>query len=422
MRPIYKSLALASTALQVSLALNAETRDDESASTIALQAELLDSLRVELVAQNVSGARNLIESGECIINGSNLVIALDTGEWTRGAMYRVQVLATFGTQTQVIYALNVTVPYYIALSDVPQEFEDNVTIVSTITDVTEADLHGLALEATSQEIKSVVNGQSQDLIALARNYDQLASDVQAIKDAHILGFSYDGLIFEEGYEPKSAFGIVLNRAKLIEVHDDRDDFIPELLRDPSGTFPLLEIFDMTNAVECYDNGIDISFAYFFRNHKVIRQIRIPTAVPKYPIWGVCSGCTELRLLDISDFNVDVHWQDSSNNLKDCVKLIDIVIGRRFTGSRNTLKYWSPTDALIDNSTSLLTQEDLDAGFTSNREMLLYNIREHIAANLPDRTDLSPFTITFHQTLRNAFDQATEDAFAAKNWDIAPARS
>ena len=156
MKPIYKSLELAAMALQISLALNAETRDDESASTMALQADLLDSLRVELVALNVSGARDLIASGECVKDGSNLTITLDTSKWTRGAMYRVRVLATFGTQTQVIYALNITVPYYVALSDVPQEFSDSITIVSTITDVTEADLEGLALEETSQEIKAAI--------------------------------------------------------------------------------------------------------------------------------------------------------------------------------------------------------------------------------------------------------------------------
>lgn len=132
MRPIYKSLALAAMTLQVSLALGAQTYDGTETRETALPVEVLDSLRVELVAPNVSGARDLIKSGECVIDGSDLTITLDTSEWTRGAMYRVQVLATFGTQTQVIYALDVTVPYYVALSDTPQEYEDTVTVVSTI--------------------------------------------------------------------------------------------------------------------------------------------------------------------------------------------------------------------------------------------------------------------------------------------------
>lgn len=177
MKPIYKSLVLAATTLQISLALNAETRDDESASTMALQAELLDSLRVKLVAQGVSGARDLINSGECVIEGSNLTVNLDTTNWTEGSTYRVQVLATFGTQTQVIYALIIAVPRYVALSDEMQEFEDDVTIVSTITDVTKADLEGLALEATSQEIKAAITPISTAAEAYNVGKTQLAAAI-----------------------------------------------------------------------------------------------------------------------------------------------------------------------------------------------------------------------------------------------------
>lgn len=179
MIPVYKSLMLSAMALQVSLALNAETRDDESSSTMALQAELLDSLRVELVTQNVSGVRDLIASGECVIDGSSLTVTLDTSGWTRGAMYRVQVLATLGTQTQVIYALNIIVPRYVALSDTPQEFSDSVTIVSTITDVTESDLEGLALEATSQEIKTAITPISVAAKAYNTGKTELAANITA---------------------------------------------------------------------------------------------------------------------------------------------------------------------------------------------------------------------------------------------------
>lgn len=414
MKPIYKSLTLAAMALQVSLALNAETRDDESASTMALQAELLDSLRVELVAQNVSGARNLIESGECVIDGSNLTITLDTSEWIRGAMYRIQVLATFGTQTQVIYALSVTVPYYIAFSNTPQEYEDAVTVASTITDVTEADLEGLALEVTSQEIKTTVNGQAQDLEALAQNYGRLAADLQAIKDAHVLGFSYDGLIFVEGYEPRSAFGIIAERQHILEIHDDYDLIIPAMEKND---YPSLEVMEMKSAVSATD-------ILFLSGSSSIRSIIIPKlGVGNHPMMIVkgFENMTNLVHLDLTYTDIYTPPYGSNQSFSGDINLIDLICGREFTGSKS-IHRWNPTNAILDNSISLLTQEDIDAGFTSNREKLLYNIREHIAANLPDRTDDTPFTITFSPTLRDAFDQATEDAFAAKNWDIAPARS
>ena len=134
MKPIYKSLTLAAMTLQVSVALQAQVNDGTTASQIDVPAEVLDSLRVELVAPNVSGARDLIKSGECTVSGNDLSISLNAGDWLKGGVYRLQVVATFGTQTQVIYALDVTVPRYETLASEPQEYEDTVTVVSTYGD------------------------------------------------------------------------------------------------------------------------------------------------------------------------------------------------------------------------------------------------------------------------------------------------
>ena len=50
------------------------------------------------------------------------------------------------------------------------------------------------------------------------------------------------------------------------------------------------------------------------------------------------------------------------------------------------------------------------------------IREGIANRIQDRTDLSALTITFSQAVRDILTTETEEAFAAKNWNIAPAKS
>ena len=68
---------------------------------------------------------------------------------------------------------------------------------------------------------------------------QLAADVQAIKDAHILGFNYDGIVFAEGFEPQSAFGIIANKKKILEVHDNKDRLIPSF---SASDFPELQEF------------------------------------------------------------------------------------------------------------------------------------------------------------------------------------
>lgn len=404
MKPIYKSLALAAMTLQVSLTLNAETRDDKNANTIALQAELLDGLRVELVSLNVSGARDLIKSGECVIEGSNLTITLDASEWTRGAMYRVQVLATFGTQTQVIYAVNITVPYYVALSDGLQEFEDDVTIVSTITDVTEADLEGLALEETSQEIKTIVNGHAQDLIALAQSYGQLASDVQAIKDAHILSFNYDGIVFVQGFEPKSAFGVIANRAEIVEIHDNKDTTLPGMA---ASDYPNLEVFEMNEAENMHD--------MWMYGSNTLKEVVLPQI--QYTNLRAFRDMLNLRKTDLRHVKITM-TDNYFHSFGGSPRLIDLIYGSSETGNINALKYWNPTVALESDNLSLLTDADIEAGFTSNREKLLWNIRNHIAADLnPEVTA----TITFSAAVYAAIiaDQDTVDAFPA-SWTIASA--
>ena len=132
MKPIYKILELVSATLQVSLALQAKVSDGTDESQTPIPADILETLLVELVAPNVSGARDLIKSGECTLDGNQLVIALATNDWLNGGVYRLQVSATFGTQTMVIYALDVNVPRYNALSDETQEYEDTITVVSTV--------------------------------------------------------------------------------------------------------------------------------------------------------------------------------------------------------------------------------------------------------------------------------------------------
>lgn len=108
---------------------------------------------------------------------------------------------------------------------------------------------------------------------------------------------------------------------------------------------------------------------------------------------------------------------------DALNLIDIRVGEineniggRFGYLFNT---WTPINAMDSESKSLVDEGE---PFNSNREKLLYNIREHIAANIKDRTGDEPLTIQFSQELRNIFDEETEMAFANKNWNISPAKS
>lgn len=86
-------------------------------------------------------------------------------------------------------------------------------------------------------------------------------------------------------------------------------------------------------------------------------------------------------------------------------LIDIEVGEMETDLM--LDNWASTDVLAD-ATKVL---QLDK-----------NIREHIAQKVQDRTDLAPLTVTLSQGIRNILTEETEQAFTAKNWNIAPAKS
>lgn len=98
-------------------------------------------------------------------------------------------------------------------------------------------------------------------------------------------------------------------------------------------------------------------------------------------------------------------------------LIDLTIGKKIDNSFS-LVTWRGANALLDDSTSLLTEEDIVNGFANNRKKLLYNIREHIAKNL--RVIDSGYSVTFSAEIKAAIlaDQETADAFTNRGWTIA----
>ena len=167
MRPIYKSLLIEATVLSVSLSLQAQVTSGEDVTTQDVQAESLEGLKVVLISPNVSGVKDLIASGECVLDGANIAINLQ--DLAQG-IHRVQVSAVFGTQTCVIYALDLTVPAG-ALSDTPQEFEDEVTIVSTFGD-----------GQGENDLKSAISVTYAQLVALRDSGKLVAGQMYRITD------------------------------------------------------------------------------------------------------------------------------------------------------------------------------------------------------------------------------------------------
>ena len=133
MKPIYKSLVLEHALLAVTLSLQAEILNNGTSSSQAVSAEALEGLKVKLVSPGVSGARDLIASGECALDGENLVINLDFANMSKG-VHRICVVMEYGTNTVVLYGLDIIVTMYGNLAADTQEYEDDVTVVSTIGD------------------------------------------------------------------------------------------------------------------------------------------------------------------------------------------------------------------------------------------------------------------------------------------------
>lgn len=90
---------------------------------------------------------------------------------------------------------------------------------------------------------------------------------------------------------------------------------------------------------------------------------------------------------------------------ELVNLIDLTFGELETNVG--LSNWTATNVLADPDKTIQLQN---------------NIHNHIAERVKDVSGESPLTITFSQGVRDVLLPETEALFAAKNWNIAPAKS
>ena len=147
------------------------------------------------------------------------------------------------------------------------------------------------------------------------------------------------------------------------------------------------------------NLVTISGDYMFFKCTQLQNVSLPNLVT---ISGAATfvSCTQLQSVSLPNL-VTI---SGSRTFESCPNLIDIELGAAIDASF-TLSTWSPKNVLEDNA---------------KKAQMLQNIREHIAANLPDRTGLSSLTATFSADVKAAIlaDTATMTAFTNKNWTIA----
>jgi hypothetical protein len=117
---------------------------------------------------------------------------------------------------------------------------------------------------------------------------------------------------------------------------------------------------------------------------------------------------KMNVLNLEKFN--------TNCLRKCDNLIHLTIGKGFKTNMNfSSAGYNPSIAASKTSSSLVEEGET---FSSNNEKWNHNIREYFVANLPDRTGMDAFTITFGATVLGYMEEATIAAFNAKNWTLA----
>lgn len=257
--------------------------------------------------------------------------------------------------------------------------------------------------------------------------------IQSLVDTHIISsVNIQGYTFMDGYKPEGYADIFTRQDKLARVVDDQ---IVSVASTPAQLFykcPNLVSVELLNLREVGITGLNLNFLsqcnvlktinlpklktlasdYAFSYNPELQEIYLPEVEGRVNERGFAYNCPKLKVL-----RMDKGWPLSPYAMLSATpQLILLCFGKDATISMN-VSNWIPTEALLTNSTSLVEQGE---EFSSNREKLLYNIREYIAKTLPSRNGMSALTITFSSEVKAAIldDTTTTFAFTSKNWTIA----
>lgn len=276
----------------------------------------------------------------------------------------------------------------------------------------EATLEAVGLDAAAAKTAA----EAADIAASAAE-----AAIQRIIDAHILEFNTDGVVWTHPEE--------ITPLKLLMYKDTIthliDDSIESMSNAPAVDMPNLEYAEFRKLDQIYEDqpnkffyndNLKAEFVHFpsltsfsssYTSNKHVREyyFDVLTKINSYHAFWNCSVLRKIYIPKVNEFN---------QPFSGCPDLIDIITGSNFLGN-TSLYWWSPTNALLSTSSSLVEEGE---SFTNNLEKLLYNIREHFAANLPTITD--GYSITFSAAVKAAIlaDQPTADAFTNRGWTIA----
>lgn len=203
--------------------------------------------------------------------------------------------------------------------------------------------------------------------------------------------------------------------------------LPAVTSIPAGAFvdcPQLEVLNLPTVTTINSNSSNVAFyhikvqhlllpeliqstfSYFLFNNSTTEDMSFPKLHRVWDYFAQYSTVQRIYVPLVNGFGVF--------SLRGSINLIDIECGQNFT-SDISLTAWSPTEALKSGSSSLVKPGET---FANNLEKLLYNLRTHMAANLPTITQ--GYSIAFSSAVKAAIqaDTATSDAFTSRGWVIA----
>lgn len=261
---------------------------------------------------------------------------------------------------------------------------------------------------------TLTNAEIEGLRTLQQSYDSLRVSVQELVDAHVIkNVNYDGIILQEGFIPSSALDLLAHEEKIEEINDDEVLTVGPF----NGYFPACKKIRFENVVLMDGLGrlVFDRDAFPALVEADFPNLTVVQNVQNYYL--PFSRIQTLRTLKVPKMSSFPFLRENG------AFVMDVWIGAYFNSNVNMSSWGTATTSgknLSTTSINLLTEEDIAAGFTSNAEKLLWNVRNHIAAFLPDRTGQTAYTITFDAGLKAAIqaDAQTAAAFTNKNWTIA----
>ena len=285
-----------------------------------------------------------------------------------------------------------------ALHDTAQEstlLAESAAIKQAIAEAKpEIDLNGVAEESTLQKVKESVENNG---MAIAKIVDDIFARIS-------INATFDGFVSQEPIiSVLDAFAKEENITEIMDsqivIWGKRDFF--------QNRFPNLKIIKL-NGLERVTN--DAPFAYINAKEFFAEKLVSSSTVWKFTF----NQAKNLEKIYIPK----AIFSDGGYAFNEMTRLIELKTGENITTNCSFVS-WKPIEALLENSTSLLSNQDIANGFTSNRKKLLYNIREHIAKLLPSNTSSTSKNITFSPELKAAIleDADTADAFSNKYWNV-----